>query len=422
MKYRLIFIFLLSCLWTLSAQDTLTLEHCLIQARENAPRSADITLIKEGGELRRQNAGVNWLPSMTLNGKATWQSDVVELNFENTPFPIELPEIPHDQYGLALDVRQMLYDGGLTKKLKVLESANEQLDLQQVEVDLFRLKDQVSQLFFTLLILQENRENLQLTMENLKVQEKVLEGGLENGIFTRNDLSVMQVEILRLLQALTELDMKRDAILESLSILTGEQLSSSSVIKAPYLELNGEIQPERPEQLLFGMQKQMMDASLALKKTERLPKLFAFGQAGYGRPGYNMLSNEFSTYYMAGITFQWALWDWKKNNRELQLLEQKKEMIGHAEESFIRQINILTTQELHNVEQYRKALELDEHILSLQKEVTVNAASQLENGIINSSAFLIEQNKESAARISSSLHRIRMKQAMANILIINGKI
>jgi len=97
-------------------------------------------------------------------------------------------------------------------------------------------------------------------------------------------------------------------------------------------------------------------------------------------------------------------------------------MIGHAEESFIRQIDILTTQELHNVEQYRKALELDEHILSLQKEITVNAASQLENGIINSSAFLIEQNKESAARISTSLHRIRMKQAMANILIINGKL
>ncbi|MFZ5939498.1 MAG: TolC family protein [Bacteroidota bacterium] len=415
-------LFLSVALLSAKGQDTLTLDRCLDDAVRSAPRAADAAVIRENALLKQENIGTGWLPSLSLSGKATWQSDVVELSIENAPFPIEFPAIPHDQYSITLDIRQLIYDGGLTRKMKELEENSAGIELKQVDVDLFLLKDQVNQLFFSILLLQENRRNLALTMENLKEREKNLECAVKNGVSTENDLSVLRVEILRLLQAMNELDSRRNALLASLGILMGCDLSGDVFLDEPYPELAENMDIQRPELDLFLMQQQMLDASIALKKTERMPKLFAFGQAGYGRPGYNMLSSDFNPYYMAGLTFQWNIWDWKKNSRERQILEQKKQIVSHAEDQFRRQLSLLTSRELAAVEQYRKALDLDEHILDLQKKVSANAASQLENGTLSSSSYLIELNRETGARISASLHRIQMRQAMANILILNGNL
>jgi len=420
MRRVYLFLMIQAVLATLNAQDTINLRICLENAKLNAPRYRDSELIRSGAELKQQNIGTSWLPSLNLNGKATWQSDVVEINFENAPIPLELPAIPKDQYSISLDVRQMIYDGGLTKKLREYELSSENVDLKQVEVDLFTLKDQVNQSYLGILLLQENRKNLELTLSNLKEREKVLESAVSNGLSSNNDLLTLRVEILKLLQALDEIDSRKSSLLATLNVLTGMDLSEDAVLEMPYFESGDSIVPERPELELFRLQQNLLDASIGLKMTERMPKLYAFGQAGYGRPGYNMLSSTFDTYYMAGIMLQWNIWDWKKNSRERQMLEQKQQMLTNAEEQFTRQLYILTQKEKKNIAQYRKAMDMDDHIVSLQQEVTANAASQLENGVLNSSSYLLELNRENAARISRSVHKIQLVQALSNIMIING--
>jgi len=420
---RFIIIFLLAVSGlSLQGQDTLRLGDCMEAARRNAPRYRDSELIRNSGELKMENAATNWLPSLNLNGKASWQSDVVELSIENAVIPIEFPTVPKDQYSVSLDVRQMIYDGGLTKKLKAYELSSMNVDLQQMEVDLFLFKDQVNQLFFSILLLQENRKNLELALANLKEQEKVVESAVKNGVSTANDRAVLQVEILKLLQSLDEIDTRRLSLFESLSILTGNPIDPEAIVELPYLEPGDTIVPERPELELFQLQQKLIDATVDMKKTERLPKVYAFGQAGYGRPGYNMLSSTFDTYYMAGIMLQWNIWDWKKNSRDQQVLEQRKQMLVNAEDQYTRQLQLLTMKEEKLVEQYRKAMDLDGHILELQSGITANAAAQLENGTINSASYIQELNKDKQARARLTLHKMQLLQSLSNIMILNGKL
>ena len=118
------------------AQGNLTLFDCQRMARENAPRLGDLEVIQKMGEAKIDQAGSSWYPSLDLNGKLSYQSDVVEVTLTDPNIPVEFPQVPHDQYGLNLDISQNIYDGGLSKGKKSYEEALMAADLQQVEVDL----------------------------------------------------------------------------------------------------------------------------------------------------------------------------------------------------------------------------------------------------------------------------------------------
>lgn len=61
-----------------------------------------MSLIETTKDIDLRTAAFAWLPHLNISGKATWQSEVVEM-------PIEIPgmdiNIPHDQYGLHADER-----------------------------------------------------------------------------------------------------------------------------------------------------------------------------------------------------------------------------------------------------------------------------------------------------------------------------
>ena len=128
----------------LGAQDTLRYSDCLGAAVDNSPRLLDKQLIDEEGQLTQENIQTSWLPDMTINGRFSYQSDVVTLDFEIPNVPLSLPEMPHSQYGVNLDIRQTLYDGGITKKRQQYEAKATATTLQKVDVDLHGIKASVS--------------------------------------------------------------------------------------------------------------------------------------------------------------------------------------------------------------------------------------------------------------------------------------
>ncbi len=179
MRTLTLFTFLFG-LVSLQGQDTLTLFECHKKAVEHAPRMQDKERIRQIGSLKIANAEAGWLPSMILSGKASYQSDVVTLSLEDSPVPIAFPEVPHDQYGLNLDISQTLYDGGMIQRKRTYEMAAADADLQQVEVDLHGLKEQVNNLFFSILLVQENLNNLDIHIDNLNTRREVMEAGIEH--------------------------------------------------------------------------------------------------------------------------------------------------------------------------------------------------------------------------------------------------
>ena len=405
---------------SVSAQDTLSLEQCLAAAIEHAPRTGDRALLEEQSELVEKNIRANWYPSLELNGKASYQSDVVTIEFENTSIPIAVPEMPRDQYAMNLDVRQTLFDGGISKSRSAYEQIKTAAEVQQIEVDLQSVREQVTGLYFSVLLAQENRSSLEIMLSNLKAREAAMQSALRHGAAMEMDLKVIRVEILKLLQTLSEIDAARNGALGMMEVLTGISLSAATRLATPYLQLDENAAYNRPELRLFDLREASVEAGKAMTTAERFPKVFAFGQAGYGQPGYNMLSTEFDAYYMLGVGLQWKIWDWNSTSREKQILEANRQMIGNARETLVQNLDARGRKELEVMKHLKGAIELDDTILEMRMEITRDAASQLENGVITATDYLLELNDESAARINRSRHRVQLLQSMANYKLLQG--
>jgi outer membrane protein TolC len=188
----------------------------------------------------------------------------------------------------------------------------------------------------------------------------------------------------------------------------------------PYLEFAVIDEIERPELQLFDLQSNIFEAGKALSSVKRMPQFFAYGQAGVGMPGYNMLSDQVDTYYLIGAGVQWNIWDWNSTKREKQILEKRKQQIAHSRESFSMNIQAGLERELENLEHYRNTISLDDKMLEMRIGITVNAASKLDNGIISASDYLQVLNEENRIRIGKSTHNLQMLKAIANYKILNG--
>ncbi len=417
---KLLPILMFTCAAWSQAQDTLSLKGCYGLALENAPRLRDREVLQSGGELKTAIAGTSWLPSLDLNGRMSYQSDVVTITLADPGVPVAFPEVPKDQYGLNLDLTQTLYDGGITRQQKALESARTAAALQQVEVDLHSLKSRVNQLFFAILILQEQRSNLEIHMANLDQRREVVQAAVEEGTLLEEELKVMDVEILKIKQSLVETETRKDSFLEMLGLLCGTTPGDETVLVTPSLEVDQDPEGDRPEYRLFDLQAASMEASRELVARKRMPVLYAFGQTGYGKPGYNMLSGEWDFYYMVGAGLRWKIWDWNSSNRERQVIAGQQQMIENQRAAFAMEMQSAMAGERARIEQFRRSMAYEEEVLNLQQEISVNAAARLEAGTITLTEYLAELSKENLARISMETHRIQMLQATANLLLIQG--
>jgi outer membrane protein TolC len=403
-------------------QETFTLAECHQLALENAPRTGDKELIRQMGDLKVDQAGTAWYPSMSLNGKISYQSDVVTVTLTDPTIPVEFPQIPHDQYGLNLDLTQNLYDGGITKSKKSYEEAMTEADLQKVEVDLYGLKGKVNSYFFAILVLQENKANLEIHQENLEAREESMRIAIANGTLLESELKVIEVEQLKVRQSIMEVDSRTSSFLEALRVLCGEALAGPVVLEAPQFDEYNSGQVARPEHRLFDLKHASMEAGKELVGKKRMPVLYAFGQTGYGKPGYNMMNPEWDYYYMVGAGLQWKLWDWSHTKNEKQVIGYQQEVLQNQRATFDKELESRLVQEEAKIEQYRQSMEMEEEVVVLQQEISAIAAVKLANGTITATEYVSELNKESLARNRLATHQVQLMQAMANYLTIQGNL
>ena len=415
-------ILLLTKAGSLVGQGSITLFDCHLLAQGNAPRLNDREIIRQIGDLKVDNAGTSWFPSLNLNGKLSYQSDVVIVSLTDPSIPVDFPEVPHDQFGLNLDISQNLFDGGITKSQKAYEEAASAAELQQVEVDLYGLKARVNQYYFATLVMQENRRNLGIHMDNLMTRHEVISAAIEYGTMLETDLKVIEVEILKIKQSLVEIDARRNSFLGALSVLCGIEFHKGTLLVIPVLDGKKGDRGARPEYQWFYLKNASMEAGKELMGKKRMPVLYAFGQTGYGKPGYNMLSGEWDFYYMVGAGLRWNIWDWNSSSRDRQVIGHQQQILRNQQASFDQEIESLMVQEEAKMEQFKESMKLEKQVLKLQTEISENAATRLANGTITATDYITELNKESLARINLATHQIQMMQSYANYLTIQGNL
>lgn len=402
-----------------SAQEPVRLNDCQQWARETHPFLKQKELYGEMSRLKLENNQTSNLPRLLMNAQATYQSDVTKIDIQLPN--VDIPELAKDQYKVYLDARQNIWDGGLVKANEILENAQNKANLQGVEVELYQIQEQVNDLFFSSFILQENLKILERKKETLEANKARMESGVKNGMTLQSDLDQILAELIKVKQQQTGLRTGRETALAALAILTGREPDDleNLEISTGTLDFNDPL--KRPELDFFALQQESLTASAGLIEKKRNPQVFGFGQAGYGRPGLNMLDAEFNPYYMVGIGMNWKVFDWKNVRREKKVIQLQQEMVQTQQQQFERGVQIALDRERKRIQQLNDILESDRELITLQEQITKSSASKHENGVLTTSDYIQDLNAEMTARITFETHKIELEAAKVRYQNIQGK-
>jgi outer membrane protein TolC len=411
----LVLLLIHGCVW--AQAQSLSLDTCYELAQQNYPLIQQRELIRRTREYSVDNASKGYLPQLSFSGQATYQSQTIAF-----PFKIpgaSLPVYSKDQYKVQAEVDQTIYDAGAIGYQQQLKRAEEGIQLQDLEVNIYALKDRVNQLFFGILLIDEQLRLNELQKTDLQNGVDKTQASVSNGTAFRSSLDELKAEVLRTDQARTELLASRKGYTQMLALFINRPLDEHAVLSSPTpVAISKEI--NRPELILFDYRKKAFDIQEQQLHLAYTPKISAFVQGAYSRPTLNFISNDFGFWALGGVRLSWSLSGLytKKNDRRLISLDRRN--LDIQKETFLFNTRLTLAQQNAEADKYQALSDQDQQIIALRTSVKSAALAQLQNGVITSHDYVNQVNAESQARQSLILHRIQLLQSQYNTKTTSG--
>lgn len=399
------------------AQQPLSLQDCYRQVTENYPLAKQKQMLETQNTLDLEAVSKKRLPQIDLAAQATYQSDVTAVPVPN----INVAPLDKDQYRASASVNQLIFNAGMVQASIDAKNAAFKTKEKQVEVEVYQLKQQVNQLYFSILMQQKKQQLLQAQKTALETKLKEVRAGVKYGALLPSSDKAVETGLLRVGQQMVAAENDRVALLQTLSSLIGRSISKATILEEPILNTQFDTNLKRPELALYNLKKEEIETNTMLVAKQVAPKLYGFFSGGYGKPGLNMLDNSFQTFYTVGLKLNWNVFDWKANKKQREALAINKDIVDNQAEVFRLKTTITLNQLMKEIEKNQAFIESDARIINLQKSVTETANSQLNNGVITASAYLTEVTKLYEYKTTLALHTIQLELAKANYNIIKGQ-
>jgi len=410
--------------FTLNARAQLTITECQQKARENYPMVKQFDLIEQTRQYNINNANKGYLPQVSVAVKATYQSDVTEIPpilsqmlSQMSGQEVSFPPLSNDQYQAVLEANQLIWDGGVISAQKKITEAGAEIDRKKLDVELFALNERVNQVFFGILLIDEQLKQTEILKSELQTNYKKIESGVQNGVANQADLDVLKVEQLNVLQRETEMKSTRQTYLTILGALTAQKLDGQTALVKPYLDLAVVNEPSnnRPELSLFDAQYKLYDSQETLLNAGNMPRIGAFFQGGYGKPGLNMFSNGFSPFYIGGVRLSWSLSGFYSQKNNLGKLELGKHAVDVQKETFLFNNQLQSSQQKTEIEKLKAVMANDDEIIELRTRIKKAALAKVENGVLTTTDLVREINAEDQAKRLKALHEVQLLMVIYNL-------
>jgi len=392
----------------------LSINDCYKKAQVNYPLVKQYGLIEQSKAYNLSNADKGYLPQFALSAKASYQSEVTKL-------PITLPNVVikglnKDQYQSVLEVNQTIWDGGVIQNQKKITEASSTVERQKLDVDMYAINDRVNQLFFGILLLDEQIKQNILLQDELKRNYGQISSYVANGIANQADLDAVKVNQLNTAQRKVELEATRKAYREMLAAMIGEPIKEDTYLTKPSAAESVSLSEtiNRPELQLFDAQNNLFETQKSMINSKNLPKLGLFVQGGYSNPGLNMLKSEFSPYYVAGARLSWNFGGLYTKKNEKKLLENSQQNIAVQKETFMFNTNLKMTQQNNEIEKMKQLMRDDDEIIRLRTNIKKSAEVKVEHGTLSVTELLREINSEDQAKQNKVLHEIQLLMSIYN--------
>lgn len=405
----------------LPGRDSLPLGALQDSAVLRDPRGRELALLTAQSRLRLQNLTAERRPTLSLEGQAQYQSDVARIPL-TLPGGVKVPTPSHDTYDAHLAAGQRLYDPSIGAR-RAVEDAQLVESQARLRATLFPVRQNVSEVYFAALRAQSQLAELQVAITDLEAQLRVAIARVREGTALPSEEKTIRAELLKRRQSVAELSSSRHASLIVLADLTGLPVNSETILRAPDLatevaQARGSLADlrSRPEYEQFARARAVLEQQERAQGAKDRPRVSAFGRAGYGRPGLNPLSDNFDSYWLAGLQVQWTPWTWGTTKREKELLALQRQIISAEEQQFTDNLRRSTEQDLSSIDRLVVALTQDDQIIALREDIAAETRSRFNEGVVTSAEYVDRQTDVLSARIARALHRAELAQARARFL------
>ena len=398
----------LLALHSITAQ-TLSIDSSQARARRNYPFIKQYDLIEKTREYTLSNANKAYLPQVSLTAIEGYIFGGLPGNGGNLNF-----------IGIG-QVNQTIWDGGATKTQKKIINAQTETDKANVDVALYDLKSRVNQLYFGIVLVDEQ-------LKQLEIQNTILSNNIdrikqlnENGLAYKTDVDEIRVEQLKLDQQKKEFNYTRNGYVTMLSLLTGVKLTAQTILQKPQVSTGlSALQIARPELLLYKNQRNLLEAQSGMQHVNLMPKIGLLGAGVLFAPGINLGNSKMSSIGVAGLSASWNIGGLYKNSNEKELTQQSLAKINVVEETFLFNTNMQLTQTSADIEKQQAVLSDDNEIVALRKTLREGYQLKYENGVSTLLDFLNATQKESEAQAQKALHEMQLLMTLYNYKTISG--
>lgn len=406
-------------LMTAIKSSALTLDYCLGRAEDNYPLVRQYGIIGKTADIALSDINKGWLPRIAVYGQATVQNSVP--GFPETLSNViaqmgqDLKGLGHIQYKAGLDISQTIWDGGASKAQRGIERAEAAQSAASLKTEIYAVRQKVTDLFFAILLLEEQMAQTENTLELLKANLNLMQAMQKGGIAMTSDVDMVEAQWLAMSQNQTEARSALESYRLILSIYIGENIGSQT-LERPCADMPSDLESARPELEFFETGKILNSVRNDAVDTSVMPKIGFFAQAYYGYPGFNyfesMVDRDLSFNILAGLKISWnidSFYTRKNARRKLDLADQK---IDNQREVFLFNTKLQTTSQKEKIEGLRKIMTEDSRIIELRSNVRLAAESQLRNGVIDATALLAKITDENLAKLTATYHEIQLIQTI----------
>ncbi len=416
-------LFLFCSINSLYAQEdignSITLKQAYQWANRNYPLIKDANLIDQIEAVNLDIIKKEGLPSLSVNGRAQYQSENIELATGNMVLAA-----PLETWNASVNVDYDLYDGGIKKAQKDIEIASANVNRKSLEVQLRNLKDRVNTLVFAIALSRKQEQILQTSIDDIDVNIKTLQSGFENGTVLESEVSKLKVRRLELNTDLIKTKGNVSTYITLLEQLTGKTLPKDVQFITPTeLVSSSALAINRPEEELYDSQRSLIAAQEASIAASTMPKISLFAEGGVGSPNpLNFADFNTAPYALAGVKLNWNVINFGKSKKEREKLKIEQDQIEVDRETFLFDLNNDIKEYLEQMETIRLQIENNQEIVALQTDILNQSRVQLDNGIINSSEYITQLNAKLNAENQLELNRVELQQININYLTLIGQL
>ena len=422
----IIFIVLFAVIFPANSQTAITLSDCYDAALINHSLKEEKQQLGKIWEMKDANTVSGWYPSIEAGADIIYNTRVIDLAsaLESLPIPgiaENIGGMPHDQYKLTLDIQQVIWDGGIIKGSRELEKRSLLVKEQEVEIELYRIKEQVASSFFGLIILSKQEELLRTYFEIINERIKDVESAIENGFLLATDRDILRAEGIRIEQQLSESAIRINSVRLILSDITGYDLTPGTLPVLPDISVGSMPGITRPELQAIDLKQDQLEAGKSIIKSSRMPKAYGFATLGYGNPpGNDFFNDSFGTYAVFGAAIKWSIYDWNKSKRDRQIIDINKNILASRKTEIEDNLKRVLENKQAEILAYEAMIGSDRELINLRQTITGTAESRFRNGSITATEYLAELNAEKQAVINYELHQISYIRAKAEYMNIAG--